>query len=94
MTEPTSDENMTTSSIAAAVQIIRAAKAGDVSAATAIGLHTVGLDRDQLVSVLTLIFPLLAELYDVQRLSKQRTVAEDSAAFAALVAQFDAGTEK
>lgn len=83
-----------TSPIAAAVHLIRAAKAGDVSAATAVNLHTADLDRDQLGSVLTLLFPLLAELYDVQRLSKQRMDAKDAAAFVELVAHFNAGTEK
>lgn len=82
---------MSTSPVAAALSIIRAAKAGDVSAATAVDLHTAGLDRDELASVLRLIFPFLSELYAVNRAGVGLLDKQMDAEFAALVVQLEAG---
>lgn len=75
--------------ISAALELIRAAKAGDVSSAAAVELHTAGLDRDELASVLRLLFPFLAELYASKAAAAGLMRAVDDAEFAALVAQLE-----
>jgi hypothetical protein len=53
--------------IGATLDILKAARAGDVSAGTAIGLHTNDLSREQIITALRLLFPLLAEYFETQR---------------------------
>jgi hypothetical protein len=60
-----------------------------VSATTAAELATAGLDRDDLESVLRLIWPSMAELHAGFQLSKRRQAARDDAAFNELIARLD-----
>ena len=75
----------------APVDLIRYAKRIDdpVSATTAAELATARLDRDDLESVLRLIWPYMAELYAGFHLSQRRQAARDDAAFNDLIAQLD-----
>lgn len=80
---------MTNSPISAALDLIRSAKrTGDdaVSAESAVQLAATGLDADQLRSVLRLLFPFMAELYLVKRLSKEALDRQDAQTFAELAA--------
>ncbi|WP_204810300.1 hypothetical protein [Mycobacterium riyadhense] len=82
---------MTHPSIKAATELIRYAKrTGDdaVSAATAVELACAGLDADQLRSVLRLLWPYMAELYDCFRLCKAADERREAAAFAEIAAMF------
>ena len=60
-----------------------------VSATTAAELATAGLDRDDLESVLRLIWPSMAELHACFHLSQRRQAARDDAAFNELIARLD-----
>ncbi|MCQ4360638.1 hypothetical protein KQR54_05685 [Mycobacterium gordonae] len=80
---------MTASPVAAALDLIRYAQRSDadaVSANTAVELAATGLDADQLRSVLRLLFPFMAELYLVKRLSKEALDRQDAQTFAELAA--------
>ncbi|WP_078309198.1 MULTISPECIES: hypothetical protein [unclassified Mycobacterium] len=72
-----------TGPVSAAAQLIRAAKSG---AGTDEGTACLdGLDRDELVSLLRLVYPLLAELYDVMAASQRARQARNDLAFGELV---------
>ena len=60
-----------------------------VSATIAAELATARLDRDDLESVLLLIWPSLAELHACFHLSQRRQVARDDAVFNELIARRD-----
>ena len=60
-----------------------------VSATTAAELATARLDRDDLESVLRLIWPYTAKLYAGIHLSQRRQAARDDAAFNELIARLD-----
>jgi len=60
-----------------------------VSATTAAELVTAGLDRDDLESVLRLIWPSMAELHACFQLSQRRQAARDDAVFNELIARLD-----
>jgi hypothetical protein len=60
-----------------------------VSATTAAELATARLDRDDLESVLRLIWPSMAELHACFHLSQRRQAARDDAAFNELIARLD-----
>jgi hypothetical protein len=78
-------------SVSAALGLIRYAKRIDdsVSATTAAELATARLDRDDLESVLRLIWPSMAELHTCFHLSQRRQAARDDAAFNELIARLD-----
>ena len=82
---------MTHIPVSAALGLIRSAKRIDdpVSSITAAKLATDRLDRDDLVSVLRLVWPDTAELYTCFHLSQRRQAARDDAAFNELIAQLD-----
>ena len=82
---------MTNTSVSAALGLIGYAKRIDdpVSATTAAELATARLDRDDLESVLRLIWPYMAKLYACFHLSQRRQAARDDAAFNDLIAQLD-----
>ena len=82
---------MTDTPVSAALGLIRHAKRIDdpVSATTAAELATARLDRDDLESVLRLIWPSMAELHACFHLSQRRQAARDDAAFNDLIAQLD-----
>ena len=82
---------MTNTSVSAALGLIGYAKRIDdpVSATTAAELATARLDRDDLESVLLLIWPSLAELHACFHLSQRRQVARDDAVFNELIARLD-----
>ena len=81
---------MTDTPVSAALGLIRYAKRIDdpVSATTAAELAT-ALARDDLESVLRLIWPSMAELHACFHLSQRRQAARDDAAFNELIAQLD-----
>ena len=60
-----------------------------VSATTAAELATARLDRDDLESVLRLIWPSMAELHACFHLSQRRQAARDDAVFNELIARLD-----
>ena len=60
-----------------------------VSATTAAELATAGLDRDDLESVLRLIWPSMTELHACFHLSQRRQAARDDAVFNELIARLD-----
>ena len=68
---------------------IREAHRRPLSATTAAELATARLDRDDLESVLRLIWPSMAELHACFHLSQRRQAARDDAAFNDLIAQLD-----
>jgi hypothetical protein len=80
---------MTNTSVSAALGLIGYAKRIDdpVSATTAAELAAAGLDRDDLESVLRLIWPSMAELHACFHLSQRRQAARDDAAFNELIAR-------
>ena len=82
---------MTDTSVGAAPGLIRYAKRSDdpVSATTAAEVATARLDRDDLESVLRLIWPYTAKLYAGIHLSQRRQAARDDAAFNELIARLD-----
>jgi hypothetical protein len=82
---------MTSTPVSAALGLIRYAKRIDdpVSATTAAELATARLDRDDLVSVLRLIWPCMAELDACFHLSQRRQADRDDPAFNELMAQLD-----
>jgi hypothetical protein len=82
---------MTDTAVSAAAVLIRYAKRIDdpVSATIAAELATARLDRDDLGSVLGLIWPYTAKLYAGIHLPQRRQAALDDAAFNALIAQLD-----
>ena len=82
---------MTNTSVSAALGLIGYAKRIDdpVSATTAAELATGRLDRDDLESVLRLIWPSMAELHACFHLSQRRQAARDDAAFNELIARLD-----
>jgi hypothetical protein len=82
---------MTDTPVSAALGLIRHAKRIDdpVSATTAAELATAHLDRDDLESVLRLIWPSMTELHACFHLSQRRQAARDDAAFNELIAQLD-----
>ena len=82
---------MTDTAVSAAPVLIRYAKRIDdpVSATTAAELATARLDRDDLESVLRLIWPSMAELHACFHLSQRRQVARDDAVFNELIARRD-----
>lgn len=87
--QPDEGAPMTNSPISAALDLIRSAKrTGDdvVSAESAVQLAATGLDAEQLRSVLRLLFPFMAELYLVKRLSKEALDRQDAQTFAELAA--------
>ncbi|MGV7258239.1 hypothetical protein PJI20_27510 [Mycobacterium kansasii] len=87
---------MTHPSIKAAAELIRYAKlTGDdaVSGAAAVELACAELDAEQLRSVLRLIWPYMAELYDCFRLSKAADERREAQALAAIEAQFATDAE-
>lgn len=77
---------MTNTPISAALELIRYAKRTDdpVGAPTAVELATTGLDREQLTSLLRLLFPFVAELYVIARLSREAMDRRDAQTFAEL----------
>jgi hypothetical protein len=83
--------SMTDTAVSAAPVLIRYAKRIDdpVSATIAAELATARLDRDDLESVLRLMWPDMAELYAGFHLSQRRQAARDDAAFNELIAQLD-----
>ena len=82
---------MTDTSVGAALGLIGYAKRIDdpVSATIAAELATARLDRDDLESVLRLIWPYTAKLYAGIQLSQRRQAARDDAAFNELIARLD-----
>ena len=82
---------MTDTPVSAALGLIRHAKRIDdpVSATTAAEVATARLDRDDLESVLRLIWPYMTELYACFHLSQRRQAARDDAALNELIAQLD-----
>jgi hypothetical protein len=82
---------MTDTSVSAALGLIGYAKRIDdcVSATIAAELATARLDRDDLESVLLLIWPSLAELHACFHLSQRRQVTRDDAVFNELIARRD-----
>jgi len=80
---------MTDTSVSAALGLIGYAKRIDapVSATTGAELATDRLDRDDLESVLRLIWPSMAELPAGIHLSERRQAARDDAAFNELIAR-------
>lgn len=87
--QPDEGEPMTNSPVSASLDLIRSAKCtGDdaVSAESAVQRATIGLDAEQLRSVLRLLFPFMAELYLVKQLSKEALDRQDAQTFAELAA--------
>ena len=82
---------MTDTAVSAAPVLIRYTKRIDepVSATTAAELATARLDRDDLESVLRLIWPYTAKLYAGIHLSQRRQAARDDAVFNELIARLD-----
>ena len=82
---------MTDTPVSAALGLIRYAKRIDdpVSATTAAEVATARLDRDDLESVLRLIWPYTAKLYAGIQLSQRRQAARDDAVFNELIARLD-----
>jgi hypothetical protein len=82
---------MTDTAVSAAPVLIGYATRIDdpVSATIAAELATDRLDRDDLESVLRLIWPYTAKLYAGIHLSQRRQAARDDAAFNELMAQLD-----
>ena len=82
---------MTDTVVSAAPVLIRYAKRIDdpVSATIAAELATARLDRDDLESVLRLIWPYTAKLYAGIQLSQRRQAARDDAVFNELIARLD-----
>ena len=82
---------MTNTPVSAALGLIGYAKRIDdpVSATTAAELATARLDRDDLESVLRLIWPYTTKLYAGIHLSQRRQAARDDAAFNELIARLD-----
>lgn len=76
---------MTNTPTGAALDLIQAAKQGDVPAADAIAQHTTDLDRDELESVLRLLFPFLAELYQCKGAGEVFLAARTREAFESMV---------
>jgi hypothetical protein len=83
--------SMTDTAVSAAPVLIRYAKRIDdpVSATIAAELATARLDRDDLESVLRLIWPYTAKLYAGIQLSQRRQAARDDAVFNELIARLD-----
>ena len=83
--------SMTDTAVSAAPVLIRYAKRIDdpVSATIAAELATARLDRDDLESVLRLIWPYTAKLYAGIHLSQRRQAARDDAVFNELIARLD-----
>lgn len=73
----------------AANAIIQAAKAGDVSTDTAIDLHTADLSRDELATVLKLIFPFMVTLYAAKAEAAELLDALDANTFDELAASLN-----
>ena len=86
---------MTDTVVSAAPVLIRYAKRIDdpVSATIAAELATARLDRDDLESVLRLIWPYTAKLNAGIQLSHRRQAARDDAVFNELIARLDEGDE-
>ena len=82
---------MTDTSVSAALGLIGYAKRIDdcVSATIAAELATARLDRDDLESVLLLIWPSLAEMHACFHPSQRRQAARDDAVFNELIARLD-----
>lgn len=82
---------MTDTAVSAAPVLIRYAKRIDdpVSATIAAELATARLDRDDLESVLRLIWPYTAKLHAGIQLSQRRQAARDDAVFNDLIARLD-----
>ena len=82
---------MTDTAVSAAPVLIRYAKRIDdpVSATIAAELAAARVDRDDLESVLRLIWPSLGELHACFQLSQRRQAACDDAAFNELIARLD-----
>jgi hypothetical protein len=80
---------MTNTPVSAALGLIGYATRIDdpVSVTTAAELATDRLDRDDLASVLRLIWPYTAKLYAGIHLSQRRQAARDDAAFNELIAR-------
>jgi hypothetical protein len=81
----------TNTSVSAALGLIGYAKRIDdpVSSTTAAELATARLARDDLESVLRLIWPSMAELHAGIHLSQRRQAARDDAVFNELIARLD-----
>lgn len=75
--------------VAAAVHVIRSAKAGVGTDEGTACLE--GLSRDELVSVVRLVFPLLAELYHTVAASQRAMQARTDRAFGELVQRLTEG---
>ena len=82
---------MTDTAVGAALGLIGYAKRIDdpVSATIAAELATARLDRDDLESVLRLMWPYTAKLYAGIHLSQRREAARDDAVFNELIARLD-----
>ena len=80
---------MTNTSGSAALGLIRYAKRIDDPVSATAELATAGLDRDDLESVLRLIWPSMAELPAGFQLSQRRQAARDDAVFNELIARLD-----
>ena len=82
---------MTDTAVSAALGLIGYAKRIDdpVSATIAAELATARLDRDDLESVLRLMWPYTAKLYAGIHLSQRREAARDDAVFNELIARLD-----
>lgn len=78
------------STVSAALALIRAAKAGDVSADFVVEQATALLDREELVKVLTFLTATMRDLYACKRSAISRLDAQEAMAWTELVAQFDA----
>ncbi|MBF9316551.1 hypothetical protein [Mycobacteroides chelonae] len=75
--------------VSAAVHVIRSAKAGlGTDEGTAV---LDDLDRDELVSVLRLLYPMLGELYDTVQASQRAMQARTDRAFGDLVQRLTEG---
>ena len=81
----------TNTSVSAALGLIGYAKRIDdpVSATIAAEIAIARLDRDDLESVLRLIWPSMAELHAYFHLSQRRQAARDDAVFNELIARLD-----
>jgi hypothetical protein len=64
------------SPVAAVISLIRAAQ-NDVGPAVAVDLHTVELNRDQLITVLRLLYPLISEYFETKRATEELMDALD-----------------
>lgn len=72
----------------ATARLVRAAKAGEVSTDAAL-LDIAGLDRDELLGVMCLLFPVLCELYASKAAGAKLLDTLDEQTFAELSAQID-----